>query len=106
MLGAGKLRFCCRKIENGRQDDTWYLVMVMGADALYGRMHGVFSSVRNLLSVTVLMCAAFIFALLMAYQRYNDGRAGGLHRCADGRQQLLRLFDEGQQRGGRLHGLL
>ena len=21
---------CCRKIENGRQDDTWYLVMVMG----------------------------------------------------------------------------
>ena len=73
VLGAGKLRFCCRKIENGRQDDTWYLVMVMGADALYGRMHGVFSSVRNLLSVTVLMCAAFIFALLMAYQRYNDG---------------------------------
>lgn len=73
VLGAGKLRFCCRKIENGRQDDTWYLVMVMDADALYGRMHGVFSSIRNLLSVTVLMCAAFIFALLMAYQRYNDG---------------------------------
>mgnify|MGYP003077290458 FL=1 len=73
VLGAGKLRFCCRKIENGRQDDTWYLVMVMGADALYGRMYGVFSSIRNLLSVTVLMCAAFIFALLMAYQRYNDG---------------------------------
>lgn len=73
VLGAGKLRFCCRKIENGRQDDTWYLVMVMEADALYGRMHGVFSSIRNLLSVTVLMCAAFIFALLMAYQRYNDG---------------------------------
>ena len=73
VLGAGKLRFCCRKIENGRQDDTWYLVMVMGADALYGRMYGVFSSIRNLLSVTVLMCAAFIFALLMAYRRYNDG---------------------------------
>lgn len=73
VLGAGKLRFCCRKIENGRQDDTWYLVMVMDADALYGRMYGVFSSIRNLLSVTVLMCAAFIFALLMAYQRYNDG---------------------------------
>ena len=73
VLGAGKLRFCCRKIENGRQDDTWYLVMVMGAGALYGRMYGVFSSIRNLLSVTVLMCAAFIFALLTAYRRYNDG---------------------------------
>ena len=73
VLGAGKLRFCCRKIENGRQDDTWYLVMVMDAGALYGRMYGVFSSIRNLLSVTVLMCAAFIFALLMAYRRYNDG---------------------------------
>lgn len=73
VLGTGKLRFCCRKIENGRQDDTWYLVMVMDAGALYGRMYGVFSSIRNLLSVTVLMCAAFIFALLMAYRRYNDG---------------------------------
>ena len=73
VLGAGKLRFCCRKIENGRQDDTWYLVMVMDASALYGRMHGVFSSIRNLMSVTVLMCAAFIFALLMAYRRYNEG---------------------------------
>ena len=73
VLGAGKLRFCCRKIENGRQDDTWYLVMVMDAGALYGRMHGVFSSIRNLLSVTVLMCAAFIFAILMAYRRYNEG---------------------------------
>ena len=73
VLGAGKLRFCCRKIENGRQDDTWYLVMVMDAGALYGRMHGVFSSIRNLLSVTVLMCAAFIFALLTAYRRYNEG---------------------------------
>ena len=73
VLGAGKLRFCCRKIENGRQDDTWYLVMVMGADALYGRMYGVFSSIRNLLSVTVLMCAAFIFAILTAYRRYNEG---------------------------------
>ena len=47
--------------------------MVMGADALYGRMYGVFSSIRNLLSVTVLMCAAFIFALLTAYRRYNEG---------------------------------
>ena len=73
VLGAGKLRFCCRKIENGRQDDTWYLVMVMEAGALYGRMHGVFSSIRNLMSVTVLMCAAFIFAILMAYRRYNEG---------------------------------
>ena len=73
VLGAGKLRFCCRKIENGRQDDTWYLVMVMGAGALYGRMYGVFSSIRNLLSVTVLMCAAFIFAILTAYRRYNEG---------------------------------
>ena len=73
VLGAGKLRFCCRKIENGRQDDTWYLVMVMDAGALYGRMHGVFSSIRNLMSVTVLMCAAFIFALLTAYRRYNEG---------------------------------
>lgn len=73
VLGAGKLRFCCRKIENGRQDDTWYLVMVMGVDALYGRMYGVFSSIRNLLSVTVLMCAAFIFAILTAYRRYNEG---------------------------------
>ena len=73
VLGAGKLRFCCRKIENGRQDDTWYLVMVMDAGALYGRMHGVFSSIRNLMSVTVLMCAAFIFAILTAYRRYNEG---------------------------------
>lgn len=73
VLGAGKLRFCCRKIENGRQDDTWYLVMVMDAGALYGRMYGVFSSVCSLLSVTVLMCAAFIFAILMAYRRYNEG---------------------------------
>ena len=73
VLGAEKLRFCCRKIENGRQDDTWYLVMVMDAGALYGRMYGVFSSICSLLSVTVLMCAAFIFALLMAYRRYNDG---------------------------------
>lgn len=73
VLGTGKLRFCCRKIENGRQDDTWYLVMVMGVDALYGRMYGVFSSIRNLLSVTVLMCAAFIFAILTAYRRYNEG---------------------------------
>lgn len=73
VLGAGKLRFCCRKIENGRQDDTWYLVMVMDAGALYGRMYGVFSSICSLLSVTVLMCAAFIFALLMAYRRYNEG---------------------------------
>lgn len=73
VLGAGKLRFCCRKIENGRQDDTWYLVMVMDASALYGRMHGVFSSIRNLMSVTVLMCAVFIFAILTAYRRYNEG---------------------------------
>lgn len=73
VLGAGKLRFCCRKIENGRQGDTWYLVMVMDAGALYGRMYGVFSSICNLLSVTVLMCAAFIFAILMAYRRYNEG---------------------------------
>lgn len=78
VLGAGKLRFCCRKIENGRQDDTWYLVMVMDAGALYGRMYGVFSSICSLLSVTVLMCAAFIFALLMAYRRYNEG----LHQAA------------------------
>ena len=73
VLGAGKLRFCCRKIENGRQDDTWYLVMVMDVGALYGRMYGVFSSICSLLSVTVLMCAVFIFAILMAYRRYNEG---------------------------------
>lgn len=73
VLGAGKLRFCCRKIENGRQDDTWYLVMVMDAGALYGRVYGVFSSICSLMSVTVLMCAAFIFALLTAYRRYNEG---------------------------------
>ena len=73
VLGAGKLRFCCRKIENGRQDDTWYLVVVMDAGALYGRMYGVFSSICSLLSVTVLMCAAFIFAILTAYRRYNEG---------------------------------
>ena len=73
VLGAGKLRFCCRKIENGRQDDTWYLVMVMDAGALYGRMYGVFSSICSLLSVTVLMCAVFIFSILMAYRRYNEG---------------------------------
>ena len=78
VLGAGKLRFCCRKIENGRQDDTWYLVMVMDAGALYGRMYGVFSSICSLLSVTVLMCAAFIFAILTAYRRYNEG----LHQAA------------------------
>ena len=73
VLGAGKLRFCCRRIENGRQDDTWYLVMVMDAGALYGRMYGVFSSICSLMSVTVLMCAAFIFAILTAYRRYNEG---------------------------------
>ena len=73
VLGTGKLRFCCRKIENGRQDDTWYLVMVLDAGALYGRMYGVFSSICSLLSVTVLMCAAFIFAILTAYRRYNEG---------------------------------
>lgn len=73
VLGTGKLRFCCRKIENGRQDDTWYLVMVMDAGALYGRMYGVFSSICSLLSVTVLMCAVFIFAILTAYRRYNEG---------------------------------
>ena len=73
VLGAGKLRFCCRRIENGRQDDTWYLVMVMDAGALYGRMYGVFSSICSLLSVTVLMCAVFIFSILMAYRRYNEG---------------------------------
>ena len=78
VLGAGKLRFCCRRIENGRQDDTWYLVMVMDAGALYGRMYGVFSSICSLLSVTVLMCAAFIFAILTAYRRYNEG----LHQAA------------------------
>ena len=78
VLGAGKLRFCCRKIENGRQDDTWYLVMVMDAGALYGRMYGVFSSICSLMSVTVLMCAAFIFAILTAYRRYNEG----LHQAA------------------------
>ena len=63
VLGAGKLRFCCRKIENGRQDDTWYLVMVMGAGALYGRMYGVFSSICSLLSVTVLRGKPSAFAL-------------------------------------------
>ena len=45
----------------------------MDAGALYGRMYGVFSSICSLMSVTVLMCAAFIFALLMAYRRYNEG---------------------------------
>ena len=106
VLGAGKLRFCCRKIENGRQDDTWYLVMVMDADALYGRMHGVFSSIRNLLSVTVLMCGVHLRPPDGVSALQRRPAPGGLHRCADGRQQLLRLFDEGQQRGGRLHGLL
>ena len=47
--------------------------MVMDAGALYGRMYGVFSSICSLLSVTVLMCAAFIFSILMAYRRYNEG---------------------------------
>ena len=73
VLGAGKLRFCCRPIENYCANDAWYLVMVANADSLYGRMYGVFSSIRNLLSVTVLMCAAFIFAILTAYRRYNEG---------------------------------
>ena len=47
--------------------------MVMDAGALYGRMYGVFSSICSLMSVTVLMCAAFIFAILTAYRRYNEG---------------------------------
>ena len=72
VLGAGKLRFCCRPIENYCANDTWYLVMVMGADALYGRMHGVFSSIRTLLSVIALMCAAFVFVVLTIYRRYNE----------------------------------
>ena len=69
----GSCAFAAGRLKTAGKDDTWYLVMVMDAGALYGRMHGVFSSIRNLMSVTVLMCAAFIFAILMAYRRYNEG---------------------------------
>ena len=59
------------------------------------------------MSVTVLMCAAFIFAILMAYRRWLTKRLRQRPRPrADGRQQLSPAFDEGQQRGGWLHGLL
>ena len=51
------------------------------------------------------MCAAFIFALdgTSALQRACARR--GLHRRADGAAATSPAFDEGQQRGGRLHGL-
>lgn len=72
VLGAGSLRFCCRPIENYCENDTWYLVMVANADTLYGRMNVVFSGIRTLLSVIVLLCAAFVFTMLMIYRRYNE----------------------------------
>ena len=71
VLGTGNLRFCCRVIENYCESDTWYLVMVMSADALYGRTNVAFGSIRMLLTVMVLMCVAFVFGIFAIYRGYN-----------------------------------
>ena len=72
VFGTGDLRFSCRPIENYCENDTWYLVMVMSAETLYGKTNAVFANIRTLLSVIVLLCAAFVFGTLMTYRRYNE----------------------------------
>ena len=72
VFGTGELRLSCRQIENYCENDTWYLIMVMPADALYGKMNAVFSGIRELLGVIVLLCVASVFGTLATYRRYNE----------------------------------
>ena len=72
VFGTGELRFSCRPIENYCENDTWYLVMIMSADTLYGKTNAVFTDIRVMLSVIVLLCAAFVFGTLMTYRQYNE----------------------------------
>ena len=72
VFGTGELRLSCRQIENYCENDTWYLIMVMSADALYGKMNAVFSGIHELLGVIVLLCVASVFVTLATYRRYNE----------------------------------
>lgn len=72
VFGTGELRLSCRQIENYCENDTWYLIMVMSADALYGKMNAVFSGIHELLGVIVLLCVASVFGTLATYRRYNE----------------------------------
>ncbi|MFR2021376.1 MAG: hypothetical protein ACLS6G_13215 [Christensenellales bacterium] len=47
-----------------------YLIMVMSADALYGKMN-VFSGIHELLGVIVLLCRV-CFRHAATYRRYNE----------------------------------
>lgn len=72
VFGTGELRLSCRQIENYCENDTWYLIMVMSADALYGKMNAVFSGIHELLGVIVLLCVASVFVTLATCRRYNE----------------------------------
>lgn len=72
VFGTGELRLSCRQIENYCENDTWYLIMVMSADALYGKMNAVFSGIHELLGVIVLLCVASVFVTLATYRQYNE----------------------------------
>lgn len=72
VFGTGEQRLSCRQIENYCENDTWYLIMVMSADALYGKMNAVFSGIHELLGVIVLLCVASVFVTLATYRRYNE----------------------------------
>ena len=72
VFGAGELRLSCRQIENYCENDTWYLIMVMSADVLYGKMNAVFSGIRELLGVIVLLCVASVSGTLATYRQYNE----------------------------------
>ena len=72
VFGAGELRLSCRQIENYCENDTWYLIMVMSADVLYGKMNAVFSGIHELLGVIVLLCVASVFGTLATYRQYNE----------------------------------
>lgn len=73
MFGTGELRLSCRQIENYCENDTWYLIMVMSADALYGKMNAVFSGIHELLGVIVVAVASrLVFVTLATYRQYNE----------------------------------
>lgn len=72
VFGTGEQRLSCRQIENYCENDTWYLIMVMSADALYGKMNAVFSGIHELLGVIVLLCVASVFGTLATYRQYNE----------------------------------
>ena len=72
VFGTGELRLSCRQIENYCENDTWYLIMVMSADALYGKMNAVFSGIHELLGVIVLLCVASVFGTLATCRQYNE----------------------------------